>query len=111
MGAGLAHERTEGHDLKAAGGSGRHRPFDRLFFLGLVRDDMAQNEHHVLAGIALNPANVPKARHGVVDNVVAQLDTPEHPEMRQSKAARPAPAGETVTSVVSPPPFFHGMRR
>ena len=30
---------------------------------------------------------------------------------RQSNVASPAPSGETAISVVSPPPFFHGMRR
>ena len=29
---------------------------------------------------------------------------------RQSNVASPAPSGETAISVVSPPPFFQGMR-
>jgi len=30
---------------------------------------------------------------------------------RQSNEASSAPSGETAISIVSPPPFFHGMRR
>ncbi|WP_287318951.1 hypothetical protein [Mesorhizobium sp.] len=32
-------------------------------------------------------------------------------ETRQSKSSSAAPAGETAISVVTPPPFFHGMDR
>jgi hypothetical protein len=32
-------------------------------------------------------------------------------DIRQSKSSMLAPSGETTISVVSPPPFFHGMVR